>query len=280
MKTIINAIIFLLFFSNFYATAQFNAVEFIDKVQTFQNSVEIEYNRCTEKQQLVCFNLNEYMQMFNALRIKDSQYVFDCFYFSEEMSGMPFLYVRQPDFNLLSHLETSMNTPEGKQTKASLQQSIFYFLTNPANRACNNVIPEDTKEGYLQYIFFHEFGEQFALFWHAAYKRRTIVCSELELKEIAEQCADAGGSKEVSPDAEIPVEGCIKCDSIALNEMLKNGMHPTVKINGNHCLITLYEKNRGGIYKKTFRVMREDPYEITLKDEKEIASETVYGYIF
>lgn len=62
MKTIVPIIIFLLFFNNFHTIAQFNAVEFIGKVQTFQDTVKTEYDKDAKRLELVCFDFNEYMQ--------------------------------------------------------------------------------------------------------------------------------------------------------------------------------------------------------------------------
>lgn len=238
MKTIINITIFMLFFSNFPGIAQFNAGEFIEKVQTFQDSTKIEYNKDTKRNQLVCFDFGKYMQMFNALKIKDSHYVFDYFYFSEDLSGTPFIYVRKPPFDLLSHFKATMKNPEDGSGRMSLDQKVFNFLTDSINRACNNIIPEDTEEGYMQYLFFHEFGEQFALFWHANYKKRSIVYSEIEMKEIAKQCAEMNCDKGAPNDTEMPVEECFECDSIALTEMLKTGVSPIIEMQENCCFIS------------------------------------------
>lgn len=323
MKTIINVIIFVLFFNNFPVIAQFNAVEFIEKVQTFQDSIKVEYNKDTKRNQLVCFDFNKYMQMFNALKIKDSHYIFDYFYFSEGLSGIPFIYVRKPTFDLLSHFKATMKNPEDdsegmslvqmlncilidsiipKNTERmspfdrilyflndsilwtdtewmSLDQKVFNFLTDSVNKACNSIIPEDTEEGYMQYLFFHEFGEQFALSGRVNYKKRAIVCSEIEMKEIVKQCTEMNCDKGAPNDAERPVEECFECNSIALAEMLKTGVSPIIEMQENCCFIILYEKNMSGVFKETFQVMRSEPYEVILRDKKEIVS-IIGGYIF
>ena len=138
MKTLINVTIFVLFFNNIHSMAQFNAVEFIKKVQTCQDSIKTTYDKDTKRIQLVCFDFNKYMQMFNALKKKDSHYVFDYFYFSEGLSGTPFIYVRKPTFDLLSHFKATMKNPEDDSEGMSLMQMLNCILID-------SIIPKNTE---------------------------------------------------------------------------------------------------------------------------------------
>ncbi len=314
MKNLITITIFVLFLNIIPGVAQPNAVEFIKKVQTYQDSIKTTYDEDTGKRQLGSFDFNKYMQMFNALKIKDSHDVFDYFYIGNRVFGNPFIYIKKPDFDLIRHFKATMKNPEdesegmslmqmlnsilmgsvipqntenlspseraqyflndstlSKNTEwMSLQQKVLNFLTDSTNKACNNVIPEDTKEGYMQYLFFHEYGEQFALAGHSLQKKRTIVCSETEVEEIAKRCAG------MKCDKNVPQEECCECDSIALAETLRTGVSPIIEMREDGCFITLYEKDTSGLFKETFQVMRSQPYKVILRDKKEIFSISTY----
>jgi len=60
--------------------------------------------------------------------------------------------------------------------------ALIIYARDPRNRLCNNIIPDDSREGYLQYLFFHQMGEQFALFWHSYYEEKTVLCDKKDVE--------------------------------------------------------------------------------------------------
>jgi hypothetical protein len=65
------------------AKTQVSKTAFIEKIQTYQDSVKIRRGRNLFEDVLdpATFNIKDYMKMFNALKLKNPEHEYGCFYF-------------------------------------------------------------------------------------------------------------------------------------------------------------------------------------------------------
>ncbi|MDR1115791.1 MAG: hypothetical protein LBL33_06560, partial [Tannerella sp.] len=180
----------ILFLTAFIAKAQISETAFIEKVQTYQDSVKIRRGRDMFDDTLdpATFNIKDYMKMFNTLKLKNPEHEYGCFYFDNFLDGKPYIYTGNHDFDIMEHVRAGAGKAELEdEEQRFIRGELYRFLNDSVNRACNNVIPEDCVEGYLQYLFFREFGEQFALKWHAANKQKRIICTRKDIEKIVDE---------------------------------------------------------------------------------------------
>jgi hypothetical protein len=271
-----NILFIMLFLTAFIAKAQISETVFIEKVQTYQDSVKIKWGRDLFEDALdpATFNIKDYMKMFNALKLKDPIHEYGCFYFDNFLDGKPYIYTGNHDFDIMEHVRAGAGKieMEDEERERFIRSELYRFLNDSVNRACNNVIPEDCVEGYLQYLFFREFGEQFALKWHAANKKKRIIYTRKDIEKIM----DEYGTNQISPcdsaEAETPL---FECDPVELNELLTVNPVPVICLDADNCLISLYEiEPHNGIYRRTYSIGRFYSYNIILKDEKKLVDIT------
>ncbi|MDR1340643.1 MAG: hypothetical protein LBK58_11425, partial [Prevotellaceae bacterium] len=84
-----NILFIMLFLPAFIAKAQISETVFIEKVQTYQDSVKIRQGRNMFDDVLdpATFNIRDYMKMFNALKLKNPKHEYGCFYFDNFLDG-------------------------------------------------------------------------------------------------------------------------------------------------------------------------------------------------
>jgi hypothetical protein len=255
MKTLVLCIIFALV--PLGANAQDYFTNFVNRIQTYQNSVEIVYHP-KEDNKLKNFNLKQYMSLFDKLTWKSKRFVVGSYYYDDNYSyWRPYLYARKKWSGL----------PRTKN-------QIFRYLNKPANRAYSHVIPEESEEGYFQYLFFHEYGDLFALGGpRSIYYERFVIVSETQLDRVMAEYVDRNSIKGETNASTYHIR-----DSVALATARKESFSPKVSMRKDECIITLYEQE-GSFYQKTFRISRQYPYSISLEEKKEIV-ELILGYIF
>lgn len=262
----------------FSIKAQFDILKFVEKVCKYQDSVKIVRQKDTGHLELNDFCINCYMKMFNALNVNKKNSRFNYIYLDNKSDAKPYIYVADSLFCLQEYLEKESDKLEYTNVNKEnfLHLTLCNYLNDSINKACFNVVPDDNEEGYFQYLFFNEYGEQFALFWHANYRRRRIVCTENDLKNIISECIH-GQSKLTS--SEIDSVDCISFESDLIFEVQKKGVSPKIKMNESTCEIILYEKGKQNLMEKTYEISRTFPYKIILKKEVTLL-EFISNFIF
>jgi hypothetical protein len=126
---------------------------------------------------------------------------------------------------------------------------LFYdFVTVDKRRAKSNITPTDSEMGYLQYLFFHEFGELFALKWHASYHDKEIITGVWKIDSIEKEIRDLHS---VFTDL----------DSLAM--LKKLDFSPDFAWNKEFVEITFIEHRAfSGIYRVTYQIMRKTRYKV------------------
>jgi hypothetical protein len=283
---------FLLYLVNNQLNAQI-FTDFIDKVQTYQDSIKLTSGRSNDTLDSTTFNFEEYMRMFNKIKTEDN-YKLGCEFFDNFLDGQPYIYALKDSNSLYNTIkqealkiirvdtlyktrlkivhhglfkflnDTTKEVKEfeirydEKQFEEAYHHKLYKFLNDSSNRAYNHIIPEDSEIGYIQYLFFCKFGEMFALKWHSNYGNKSIITSKRDISEIIKFYTN---------------NEWYVTNKNEMKSLLKLHLSPTIQLNLNECSIIWYEiEERYGIYKRTYRINRKQPYTITLTENKKLTS--------
>jgi hypothetical protein len=256
-------IFLLLFFVN-GIVAQ-NSFGFIEKVQKYQDSVKLIRNgQSPDVIDTSTFNINKYLQYFDKLSFPTGlkcHYVF----WDGGMGGYPILYVITDSFKMEPYLENKIrefieqyNIEENKITPRLIdfQKNDFICKFAKSNNAGKYVIPEDNKEGYLQYLFFNQLGNQFALKWHSNYGEASIIFSENEMKRLYNYYLKTD---------------LYTCDIEEFAKLLEINPAPIIEMRNDKCVITWYDiRTHFGIHKMKYEISRSSPFAIETKEDIEL----------
>lgn len=133
--------------------------DFIQNVQNYQDSVKLKYLGDYDIIDPTTFDINTYLSLFDNIKFK-KDYNIGVYFFDNHLDGNPYLYALKNDQKL----------------KDKNKKSLYNFLNKTEIRAKNHIVPKDSERGFLQYLFFYELGEQFALKWHSYYNEKRIIC--------------------------------------------------------------------------------------------------------
>jgi len=263
MKLIRERVIMVLLFSFFTTnvSSQDN-IDFLRTVKQYQDSVKFVLPwRTPPIIDTTTFNINTYLRIFNKLKLPSGlkcQYT----YRYDAPSGTPLLYVVKDSFDLESYLnreyreyikqrniDTTTFTP--KNTKFFKQLFVFYGFAYQ-NSVKKFILPEDSEAGYLQYLYFNQFGEEFATNWYPY----SVIFSNDELKRLYKFYLN---DKHFTYDNE------------KFKELLNLNPSPIIEMGKNSCLITWYEiMTNNGIFKRTYEISRSIPYTVVKKESVKI----------
>lgn len=233
---------------------------FIKNATSYQNGVELNDNVMSINNET--FSIEAYLNIFDRLSRKARlEYCYS--YYNYGMGGFPILFVKDESFNLESYVTEKLILAKSeineKATKESLRKDnpdeakayknklvthiteiyrrmyIAEYKSSSKYSMKNNLIPEDSKMGYLQYLFFHQMGELFASYSH--HTDVSLIHSIDELNKIIEYY------------------------NVEREE--QHQLSPKVILEENRCLITWFESETG-IYKRTYEIDRKSPFEVKL----------------
>jgi len=273
-----------------------SSIEFIGQVQKFQDSVKLKRGQNYDFIDSATFDFNQCMKMFTKLKLDSNlQYGFKYFdnfldgkpyiyvtnhsfdldkYLQDETEKAlknssrtiihkekKIVFIHPKPFQFLN--DSTFQKPEKEiieynqeEYEGYIQNKLFKFLNDSINRAYNNIEPEDSEEGYLQYLFFREKGELFALKWHANYSEKYIVTSKDQIKKI-----------EIKYTHNVMFD----TDKKALKKLRNIDPTPLIKLDSKKCEITWFEiETHNGIYERTYRISRSLPHRIEIAIEKNI----------
>jgi hypothetical protein len=267
--------------------------DFINKIQIYQDSVKLTSGKSSDTLDSITFNFGEYIRMFNKIKAADN-YKLGCEYFDNFLDGQPYIYALKDSNSLYNTIkrealkiirvdtvyktrlkivhhglfkflnDTTKEIKEfeirydERQFKEAYHFKLYKFLNDPSNRAFNHIIPEDSEIGYIQYLFFSKFGEIFALKWHANYGSKSTITSKKDVSEIIKYYTN---------------NELFETNKNELRKLLKFNLTPTVQLNSNECSIIWYEiEKHNGVFRRTYRINRKQPFTITLTEDKKLAS--------
>lgn len=266
--------------------------DFIKNVRTYQKAVKIIEHPGDESRvpevDTTSFSINVYMSLFNKLKV-DSGKVCCLVGFYDNREGGPLLYAKDKNFNEYEYISRkiseakeridstiSQNTLRYKRDNLSEEQlkrtirfyeslkrsydrtyALIIYARDQGNKLCSNLIPDDSQEGYLQYLFFNQMGEQFALFWHSYYGEKAVLCNRMDVEYFIRYYKER--------------KKLFEYDEIKIGNLLNTDLSPVVELNSTSCTIRWYEiYTHAGIYKNTYTIERRYPFRV-----KSIASEQI-----
>jgi hypothetical protein len=246
---------------------------FIKNVKTYQDLVKIKRHERPKKDVIdtTTFDLGIYFGMFDKLHIKPN-YKLHYLFIDDFTSGFPVIYVKHDTLILVSYVEQYLDnyyarvgvdrTKITEETNEFRRVEILYgFAHDTINKAKNNIIPDDSKMGYLQYLYFNLFGDNFALKWHANYWRGNVIFSKDEMKRYFDFYTTNDDYKIDGPELEI------------LNNLLDETFEPVITRNNSYYEITWHEWFLfRGIFKRTYTIKRYPPFNISKITDEEIVS--------
>lgn len=254
--------------------------KFIQKIKSYQNKVKV-IRQENPKQFTIdsaTFNLNAYFGLFGKLEIapnRNLEYVY-CYYGNY---GVPTLYAKHDSVNIENYIEQKLDRfyKQIGTDKSEIDEEVndfrrdellCGFAIDSLNKACSNIIPADCKTGYLQYLYFYLFGENFALFWHSNYWKGNVIFSKNEMQRLFDIYM-TNEEFTVTDD-----------ESKILKNLLKKRFKPKIKKTKGVYYITWYEHYlHRGIFKCTYQINRHPPYIITRIHDEEIVSPQ-YGIMY
>ena len=234
--------------------------DFVKKVQDYQSSVRLQNQFKTVVLDSTTFNLDNYLGMFNKLQL-DSSKICNVYYDYLLLEGKPIIYVTSKSFNLTEYIEriTQKRLNEkspvpyliimGKHNYEDVkQENMARFAKDERARAFNNLIPENSEEGFFQLLFFHIMGEQFALIGHANMDHRIVLCTKQDLKSVIENYSS---------------NKFRNIKQRQLKELIKTDPTPIIKLDESFCSITWYElETYYGLFQKTYIIERNFPFRV------------------
>ena len=241
------------------------------------------------------FNMNDYMNLFDKIRYKDGKVGLMINNYGPT-AGQPLLYAKDSNFDIekyiaetkareikqidsilskgilkyknLKHKKKSLSEKEINQIIEKYEKYKYnydsrnilrFFTSDTTNSAHNNIIPDDSPEGYLQYLFFHQMGEQFALHWHSYYGQRAVICNKKDVNYY------------------LHLYNSLRKDDFDYNEselrdLLQVDLSPIIELDATSCTITWYIIwTHHGIFKETFTIQRKHPFGVEMGKSQEIS---------
>lgn len=237
-----------------------NWCEFINKVQAYQNSVKLNRRSPNNEIDSATFNLDTYINFFDKLQLEPNKKHF-LSYLDGGLGGEPHLFIANKDFNLDNYLDQKV--PYRWWRSKFREQELKWierhnFLFDSSNQARLNLTPVNTEVGLLQYLFFYQFGEQFALFWHSNYDEKYVVCSKDQIKKIIKEYSE---------------NEIFSSDKFELKRLEEMNPEIHIELKEDLAIITWIEcETHWGIFKKTYSINRSSPYNVCKLTEEKLAT--------
>ncbi|HOD06195.1 MAG TPA: hypothetical protein PKH92_14215 [Anaerolineaceae bacterium] len=173
------------------------------------------------------FDPMAFFEALDALTIKEG-YRLDYVYYFDGFGGFPVLYVRPEEQVPFSSVEELDASPD-----AALMRDYMSYIQ-----------PDDTADGYYQYVVFSIMVQQFYLFWHSNYNDVQIVCTPEKIRQIIDATGEFG--------IEMPADD--KAKSLLINPT------PTVAFSEERVVVRIVTfTNWGGFFEKNYKISRTNP---------------------
>jgi hypothetical protein len=279
-----------IFLTEFTSLIAQNELKFIEKIKEYQHSVRITGEKF-DKIDTSTFNLQKYLNLFDKLSVESVVKLnYEYFRFYMNHDSKPFIYATKDTFNLENYIHqktlTSIRTDtifnynvkvknqkpfdflnkstteksikEIKYDKNSYwevhQMKLYKFLNDSNNRAFNHVVPEDSKEGYFQYLYFQMFGEMIAEDFITYNIKRKVISSKEEIESIIKEFSDK--DKYRSPQVK------------KLKKLRLIDLNPLTTIDSSNFTISWLESDKSvGVYKREYKISLSLPHNIVKQNE-------------
>lgn len=250
-------ILFSTFFSvvSLSATAQSQiGIEFLEKIKAYKDSVKT--IRLSDPQRSVdidslTFDVATYRKFYDRLKLPNNQKL-QYWYDYRETEGLPLLFVTDSSFNLEQYAQSILindTTQNPGVRNFKKNRLIAHIVTDSLNSIELNFEPEDSKDGFLQYLYLCTKGNFFAYHWHAYYAQNNVITSK---KNIANYCKYYALRKD---DFNINLS--------ELKKLQERDLYPKIYLVPDFCIISWYEIwIHNGIFKVIYTIKRHKPHTI------------------
>lgn len=237
-----------------------NYCDFIQNVQNYQGSVKLKHSGGYDVINQERFDVNSYLSLFDDVMV-ENEYKIDVCFFDNFFDGKPYLYALKNNQGL---------SDENRK-------SLYEFLNKADTRAKSHIVPKDSESGFLQYLFFFEMGEQFALKWHAMYNEKYIICSKKKLDEVVNKINKYNQTQKEENESEIPA---YDVDIQLLEKFSQINPAVEIELTSEFCSITWIEnRTHSGIYRCKYKIQRQFPYGVEKISEERLL-EIKIGFIY
>lgn len=270
-----------------YSTKSYTeALDFLKYIQKVQNNCVMSDFGADHKS----FPIEDYMSVYNKLRLSDSKKRFFCYYHYDGIGGMPYIMAVDKNSNVPNKID-EMYQKYGRPSflfddmDQKSVQSVSLLEYNEAISFMENhsakgyVIPEDSPIGYVQFLHFFAFGENFAQFWHALMGVKFVVtsvkqiikrvdswekgpyqhCYEIEMAEYDLYQYMVHSSYRPSEDEIERRKKRIQHDFENAKALKASELVPHIKMLEDYCIIEWVEcYNNHGLYRCKYQISRKD----------------------
>jgi hypothetical protein len=122
------------------------------------------------------FNVSKYLDKLQYISIEEG-HVLEYVYNFDGMGGYPILYVRQKT------IQPFVNVSQWRDASCS---------TTSCKNYLDDIVIDDTPEGYMQFVTLAIMGDQFYLWWHALYNDYQLIWNQNKMEKILETLPKAG----------------------------------------------------------------------------------------
>ncbi|WP_346863880.1 hypothetical protein [uncultured Draconibacterium sp.] len=231
-------------------------LHFIDKIQNYQQNVKLDNSSEFTLIDSTTFDTKVYLKMFDKLEITTSLKP-QVFYVADMFGGSPYLVVVPDTFEVSRYIESELKKvkKDSFYDPDNARGEIMSNLMQRTQKLSDNIVPTNSEEGFLQYLFFNQMAECFALFGHSNYREKFIVSST---KKFIERMKPFRKSTSFSVDKK------------EYTKLKTQEMTPKISFKEDKCIIEWYEiETHNGVYKRTYEIENFAPYKIEqIENEK------------
>lgn len=226
--------------------------KFIQDVQQYQSSIKLNRNGEDVAIDTSTFNIKSYLIFFDKLKVDDRKKV-DIYYQYNWGAGEPCLYAIDTNKNIDKIID-SLSLLLKEESRICL---IFKYTGDSTRSALNYLTPENSRIGFLQYLFFARMGDQFALYWHSNYGKMNIICTKEMINSFIKEHTD---------------NDWFNVDKESLEKLSNISPNIDFEESENQFKISWLEnRTHSGVYKCLYSIDKQPPFKISLVDEELIA---------
>lgn len=163
--------------SNLYESA----IEFLKQINRIQNKLNSYDHDVLFGKNGESFPIESYMGIYKMLKLRDDRTSFICFYHDDGIGGRPYILASDDKSAIRKKFKNMYSECRKLRDLRAFDKAIQIMEGHSAKKY---IITSDTPIGYVQLLHFHEFGENFGLYWHANSARKCVVTSVDQIKEL------------------------------------------------------------------------------------------------
>ncbi|MCU4158076.1 hypothetical protein J1N10_19025 [Carboxylicivirga sp. A043] len=231
--------------------------DFIDKIQDYQQNVELDNSSDYTIIDSTTFDIGKYLGMFDKLEI-ETRLKPQLFYVADMFGGCPYLVAIEDTFNVSEYVKSELETIKKDKyyDPDNARGAVISELMVETENLKDFIIPINSKDGFVQYLFYSEMAECFALYWHSNYRKKLIISSTKKFKE--------------------RMKPFLKSDLYSVNKkryssLKKQDLSPQVAFRDGKYIIIWYEiLPHNGVYKRKYEIENHLPYKIEMVNEENV----------